>query len=204
MNTKSWKMVCGEVAKHLAVGIVAALLGFLLVGCDGMSAEEVGGDGGSDSGKARGDVDSSDSGKAQGDSGSGLLTWSDGTRYCDVPSPAGDAVNRATGRTAKQDVMRELEDKSFLAFVVVKEFPNPVMSVASMCKSLFGACSDAAHDHASPSGEKHCLDVGCEISGTNCMVGGLFAIDESAGKPRATAACFADGRFAGWWCNNNS
>lgn len=202
MKTKSWTMVCGEETKHFLIGVFGTVLGFILAtliipGCDGTAAERVD-DGGSDAGVH-------DAGKAQqGDVGSGLLTWSDGTRYCDVPSPAGDAVNRATGRTARQDVMRELEDKSFLAFVVVKEFPNPVMSVASMCKSLFGTCSDAAHDHASPSGEKHCLDVGCEISGSNCMVGGLFAIDESAGKPRATAACFADGRFAGWWCNNNS
>jgi hypothetical protein len=186
---KSWKTVCGEVMRTLAIGVVAALLGILLAGCDGTGSE----------------VEVKD--------GQGLKYLPNGSVYCDVPSPTGDVVNRSTGKTAREDVMEEVRGGTFVGFVVVDEWENPAASIDAACSATFGSCSDAAHDRASPSGEKHCLVLGGASVGacsgcctdlrgtTHCKLASFGKLDESAGKPRAEAACSTDGVFLGWACS---
>jgi|WetSurMetagenome_2_1015567.scaffolds.fasta_scaffold25059_3 hypothetical protein len=125
---------------------------------------------------------------------------------CDVPSPTGDAVNRGTGKTARQEVADELRDGSFLASATVAGEPAcPTDMTAAQCR-------DAAHDFRGPTGTTpRCLVLAATLSGgacrpgsgaSDCVVLSFGTLDEQAVRPRATVVCSRDGRFLGWWCNN--
>jgi hypothetical protein len=185
-------------------GALAALAGYFLSGCDGGGAPEVDAGAGVDAGAA--DARPGSDVVARSDAG-GLGRTDAGSVYCAIPSPTGDAVNEATGRTAREDVALELATSSYVAFVVVSNAPEAQAICLRMPGMTEAGCADAARDFPDSAGARHCFDPAdpCRptLSGSStCELSMLGVLSDEAPKPRRTAFCSPEGVFVGWWCAN--
>jgi len=190
---------CKKSVKTVVVGTILAWVGVMLVLASFLSGC---------GGQGPGDVDVGDA--VGGEDADPTEVPREGA-YCEVPSPTGDAVNAATGRTAREELAWERETGSFIAYAVASNAGD----VPDLCRSFFpgAACDDPAHDFEGRDGRKVCLVLTrSRLSGEPCRPGTLGEVacavtslgylDEGAGKPRATAVCSPSGSFVGWWCNN--
>jgi hypothetical protein len=212
-----------HVMKVLALGGLFALMGHLMSGCDGSSDLPDAGegvDGGADVVKT--DVQKIDGGTDIIKVDAGLGRSDAGMVTCAIPSPTGDAVNKSTGRTAREDALLAAESLAYLAFIVVtKDWLGNGGDARQICRDTIeaGSASDANCDSPSTDfrgagGTRHCFAVGpsLEIDGERCMANTsgsrtcslaptMGVLDELLPKPRQWALCSPSGAFVGWACN---
>jgi hypothetical protein len=191
-------------------GVLAALLGILAMGCDGGGSDltDAGDlpDGGADA-QPRLDATPKTDVVPRTDAVAGLGRSDAGMVYCAVPSPTGDAVNKSSGRTAREDAMLAAESLAYMAFTIVSsDAPQVCRDLVTGGYATDVDCDAPATDFRGPGGTRHCfgLEPACNsgLDGSRpCRLMGLGVLDEDVPTPRKWAACSRDGVFVGWICN---
>jgi hypothetical protein len=223
-TTKTVATLAGLFGSGILIGALAALLGILAMGCDGGGADlpDAGDlpDGGADA-QPRMDATPKTDVVPRTDAVAGLGRSDAGMVYCTISSPTGDAVNKSSGRTAREDAMMAAESLAYMAFIVVaKDSYGQGGDPRQTCLDAVAAglatdasCDSPSTDFRGPGGTRHCFglagslpdELRCSpnLTGTRTcsLAPGMGVLDDGASTPRRWALCSSSGSFVGWGCN---